>query len=190
MKQLSDLTREQLEDIVGQVRDTLWRDPLSGDLDPDRSWDSETIEWVSGVLEDAGLKPDPDPAGLADEPRRLRGAGHDLDAVGAGGIHPHDRGDRRLHPARRRNDRPGRRGASSTPWTTIPSRPPMRRGWTSRTHTSWPAGPWTASRWSRTRTPRTTRASASDRGAQPRGGPGRAQSRGAGGLFQEASRVP
>jgi hypothetical protein len=59
MKQLSDLTREQLEDIVGQIRDTLWQDPVTGQLDPEQSWDVETIEWVSSVLEDAGLKPDP-----------------------------------------------------------------------------------------------------------------------------------
>jgi hypothetical protein len=59
MKQPSELTREELEQIVGQVRDILWLDSVSGALDPDRSWDSETIEWVSGVLEDAGLKPDP-----------------------------------------------------------------------------------------------------------------------------------
>jgi hypothetical protein len=58
MKQPSELTREQLEEVVGRVRDILWRDPVTGDLDPERSWDVETIEWVSGVLEDAGLKPD------------------------------------------------------------------------------------------------------------------------------------
>jgi hypothetical protein len=61
MKRPSELTREQLEAIVGQIRDILWQDPITGQLDPERSWDSETIEWVSGVLEDAGLKPDPAP---------------------------------------------------------------------------------------------------------------------------------
>ena len=59
MKQPSELTREELEDIVGRIRDILWQDPVTGELDPDRSWDVETIEWVSGVVEDAGLKPDP-----------------------------------------------------------------------------------------------------------------------------------
>ncbi len=58
MKQPSDLTREELEDIVSQVRNVLWKDYSTDELDPDRSWNSETIEWVSGVLEDAGLKPD------------------------------------------------------------------------------------------------------------------------------------
>lgn len=59
MKQLADLTREQPEGIVRQIRDILWRDPTTGKLDPERSWDVETIERVSGVIEDAGLKPDP-----------------------------------------------------------------------------------------------------------------------------------
>jgi hypothetical protein len=58
MKQPSDLTREELEDIVSQVRNVLWKDYATDELDPGRSWNSETIEWVSGVLEDAGLKPD------------------------------------------------------------------------------------------------------------------------------------
>ncbi len=59
MKQPSELTREQLEDIVGRIRDILWWDPVTGELDPERSWDVETLERVSGVVEDAGLKPDP-----------------------------------------------------------------------------------------------------------------------------------
>jgi hypothetical protein len=57
MKTPSELTREQLENIVGQIQSILWLDPLTERFDPDRSWDTETIEWVSAVLEDAGLKP-------------------------------------------------------------------------------------------------------------------------------------
>ena len=53
MKQPSELTRDQLEDLLRQIRDILWQDPVSGAFDPDRSWTVETIEWVSGVLEDA-----------------------------------------------------------------------------------------------------------------------------------------
>ena len=71
MKQPSDLTREQLENIVVQVRDILWLDAISGQLDPERAWDSETIEWVAGAIEDAGLKPDPispEPMDDTDEP--------------------------------------------------------------------------------------------------------------------------
>jgi hypothetical protein len=59
MKQPSELTREELERIVGRIRDILWKDPVTGELDPDRSWDVATLEDVSGVVEDAGLKPEP-----------------------------------------------------------------------------------------------------------------------------------
>ena len=59
MKQPSELTREELERIVGRIRDLLLQDPVTGELDPDRSWDVETLEDVSGVVEHAGLKPDP-----------------------------------------------------------------------------------------------------------------------------------
>jgi hypothetical protein len=58
MKQPSELTREELERIVGRIRDILWLDPDTGELDPDLSWDVETLENVSGVVEDVGLKPD------------------------------------------------------------------------------------------------------------------------------------
>jgi hypothetical protein len=61
MKQVSELSREELEKIAVQIRDILWKDPISSALDPDRSWGVETLEWVSGVIEDAGLKPDPVP---------------------------------------------------------------------------------------------------------------------------------
>ena len=52
-----DLTREQLKAIVGRIQSILWLDPTTDAFDPDRSWDVETIEWVSGVLEDFGLRP-------------------------------------------------------------------------------------------------------------------------------------
>ena len=61
MKQVSELNREQLERALIAIRDILWREPVTGRLDPERSWCVETIEWVSGVIEDAGLKPDPLP---------------------------------------------------------------------------------------------------------------------------------
>jgi hypothetical protein len=57
MKTPGELTRKQLEDIVGRIQSILWLDPTTDAFDPDRSWDVETIEWVSGVLEDAGLRP-------------------------------------------------------------------------------------------------------------------------------------
>ena len=57
MKTPSELTREQLERIVGQIPIILWLDNRTGVLDPDLSWDCETIEWVSGVMQDARLQP-------------------------------------------------------------------------------------------------------------------------------------
>ena len=66
MKQVSELTREQLERIVVEIRDILWRDLVTGRLDPGRSSSVETIERVSGVVEDAGLKPDPLPPARQD----------------------------------------------------------------------------------------------------------------------------
>ena len=66
MKQVSELTREQLERALIAIRDILWREPVTGRLDPERSWCVETIEWVSGVIEDAGLKPDPLPPARQD----------------------------------------------------------------------------------------------------------------------------
>jgi hypothetical protein len=66
MKQVSELTREQLERALIAIRDLLWRDPVTGRLDPERSWSLETIEWVSAVVEDAGLKPDPFPSAKQD----------------------------------------------------------------------------------------------------------------------------
>ena len=38
MKQVSELSREELEEIAVRIRDLLWQDPISGALDPDRSW--------------------------------------------------------------------------------------------------------------------------------------------------------
>jgi hypothetical protein len=70
MKQPSELTRAQLEAVVLRIRDILWRDPVTGELDPERPWTVETIEWVSEVIAGAGLKPDPAPpaAPATDEP--------------------------------------------------------------------------------------------------------------------------
>ena len=66
MKQVSELNREQLERALIAIRDILWRDPVTGRLDPGRSSSVETIECVSGVVEDAGLKPDPLPPARRD----------------------------------------------------------------------------------------------------------------------------
>jgi hypothetical protein len=57
MKSPHELTRSQLEDIVRQIQRLLWYDSRDESFDPDMSWSTDTIESVSSVLEDAGLKP-------------------------------------------------------------------------------------------------------------------------------------
>jgi hypothetical protein len=53
------LSLRQLRDIVEGIRDILWldydRDRIV--LNPEKEWDFETIEFVAGTLEDAGLRP-------------------------------------------------------------------------------------------------------------------------------------
>jgi hypothetical protein len=61
MKTPRGLTRAQLEQIVAEIQALLWRDARSGAFGPEKEWSSETIEWVSGVMEGAGLKPGADP---------------------------------------------------------------------------------------------------------------------------------
>ena len=58
MKSLSERTRDELAEIIEEICDILWRDPVTGRFDPERSWNSETIEWIADVLEEEGLKPD------------------------------------------------------------------------------------------------------------------------------------
>jgi hypothetical protein len=57
----TNLTRQQLVDVVNHIRDILWLDVRGSRewLNPDKTWDAETLEMVAGVLEDAGLKPPP-----------------------------------------------------------------------------------------------------------------------------------
>jgi hypothetical protein len=58
---LESLDEQQLFDIVSQIQKILWYDDREERWDSDREWNSQTIEWVAGVLEDYGLQP------LADE---------------------------------------------------------------------------------------------------------------------------
>ena len=78
MKTPRELTREQLEGIAAAIRDILCANPRTGGFDPEKEWSSDTIEWVSGVMEDAGLKPgafptadgaDADPAAATPSPQ-------------------------------------------------------------------------------------------------------------------------
>jgi hypothetical protein len=60
MRRPSDLTREELVHIVEQVQSLLYLDTdPAGEAfwNPDKGWDSETLEFVAAVLADAGLVP-------------------------------------------------------------------------------------------------------------------------------------
>ena len=148
MKQLSELTRKQLEDIVRQdprrpLAGPAHRRPRSRPVVGQRD-DRVGLGRAGGRRAQAR----PGPADLTAEPgglprsRRRRRCGRPWRRSSARSRQPvAASGPEEGPPA-------WRTGRSSTPWTTIPSRPPMRRGWTSPTRTSWPAGPWAASRWS------------------------------------------
>ena len=60
MKKASELEREELIQIVEQIQDLLYLSiDTQGDYwDPDKAWDSETIEYVAAILTDAGLAPE------------------------------------------------------------------------------------------------------------------------------------
>jgi hypothetical protein len=72
MKSPRELTRAQLEQIVGQIQNILRLDSRTGAFDPDVSRDSRTIQRVSGVLEDAGLRPEALIRAMGGEPGCLR----------------------------------------------------------------------------------------------------------------------
>ena len=59
MKKASELERKELIQIVEQIQSILYLNVNSqGDhWDRNKVWDSETIEYVAGVLIDAGLAP-------------------------------------------------------------------------------------------------------------------------------------
>lgn len=59
MRQLNTLDREELLRIVRSLQHVLWEDDEAGKLNRRTEWDSETIERVAEVLENAGLAPDP-----------------------------------------------------------------------------------------------------------------------------------
>jgi endo-1,4-beta-D-glucanase Y len=53
-----DLSEEELRVMVSGIRQILWIDFADGKWDPDKEWSQDTIEYVAGVLEDAGLRPE------------------------------------------------------------------------------------------------------------------------------------
>ena len=65
MKNTSDLSRDQLANLVAQIQGILWLD-LGGEgapsknaewWNPDKDWDSETVEAIAGQLAKVGLRP-------------------------------------------------------------------------------------------------------------------------------------
>ena len=70
---IEQLDDQQLFDIVSQIQKILWYDGREERWDPDREWDSQTIEQVAGVLEDYGLCPEPEE--LVDDEQRAYGPG-------------------------------------------------------------------------------------------------------------------
>lgn len=60
MKKPKDLSKEELVLIVDCVQATLWLDTDSkgGFWNPDKEWDSETIEEVARALAASGLRPE------------------------------------------------------------------------------------------------------------------------------------
>lgn len=53
-KDARDLSRAKLEDMVNGIARILWGPNAD---DPDREWDSETLEAIAGTLTDEGLGP-------------------------------------------------------------------------------------------------------------------------------------
>jgi hypothetical protein len=62
MTEPSELSRAELEEIVGQIQGLLWLDLVADEetWNPDKewNWDWDTLEYMAGVLEEAGLRPD------------------------------------------------------------------------------------------------------------------------------------
>jgi hypothetical protein len=54
---VSDLDSEQLRTIVENIQKILWFNYATDKWDPDKEWKVDTIEFVAGVLEDEGLRP-------------------------------------------------------------------------------------------------------------------------------------
>jgi hypothetical protein len=46
-----------LRTIVSQIQDLVWFDVDKNAWDPDREWSMDTIEAISGVLDEYGLQP-------------------------------------------------------------------------------------------------------------------------------------
>ena len=54
----SDLDLDNLRTIVTDIQKILWFNYATDTWDPDKEWKVDTIEFVAGVLEDEGLRPE------------------------------------------------------------------------------------------------------------------------------------
>jgi hypothetical protein len=54
---IADLTDAECRNIIDQIRQILWFDFVTNEWNLDNEWDMETLECISGVLEDHGLRP-------------------------------------------------------------------------------------------------------------------------------------
>jgi hypothetical protein len=73
MRSADELSREEMEHVISQIQALLWLD-MRGEnelWDPDKQWDSETIEYIAGVLDDQGLRPSQSFSGPPVRPDRL-----------------------------------------------------------------------------------------------------------------------
>jgi hypothetical protein len=57
-RNVSELNETGLREIVGEIYRALWFDFAKNEFDPDKEWDWDTIEFIAGVLEDHGLRPE------------------------------------------------------------------------------------------------------------------------------------
>ena len=56
-ERLAALSQVQLRTIVSQIQDLVWFDGDKNAWDSDREWSMDTIEAISGVLDEYGLQP-------------------------------------------------------------------------------------------------------------------------------------
>jgi hypothetical protein len=60
MKSPRELSREELVHLVDHVQQVLYLDADARGMlwNPDKEWDSKTIDYIAAVMIDAGLKPE------------------------------------------------------------------------------------------------------------------------------------
>jgi hypothetical protein len=68
MKAPSELSTDEMRAIISDIQMLLWLEmtPEGDRWNPDKEWDSETLEYVGAVLEERGLRPEKPGMGSAD----------------------------------------------------------------------------------------------------------------------------